>query len=288
MNRTLIAAFACVTLATVPTRAQAPCSGSPSQVEACEHAQQSQRQAQRAADKAQQLAAGDAEQARFQAAEDAALAPLRARIGPGFGGAPCFDVSKTSAARASISTAPFETDPPVAEHDTLPEVAADRADSARLRVAFDALRCFALHRTGEAVDPAKVQRDPSGMGAPFTFYQRIVAKVPDLEPKLRAALVRREAQDVIDEKCIAVPACMAKRFTDRAARAACGFVAMHAAAQAAIATERKYGAQSGVVDLVKLHDLGDELRISDEQLAVASARYAELAKKPFSTSLCGQ
>ena len=289
MTRTAVFVGVCFMLIAEPGLAQtAPCSGSPSDVQACQHARHDALRARRDAERAQQGSAADAEHARLQGKEDAELAPLRALIGSGFGGAPCVDLPKGA---SPPTTAPFESDLAVVEHDTMDAVAADRANSAGGRVAFDALRCYALHRTrGVEIDHLEAQaaNDPSGgIANALGAYRRLVTKIPDIETKLRAALARREAQDVRDEACIADQACMTKRVADRAASAACAAIAMHTHAQAAIADEQRYGRQSGAVDLVKLHDLGDELRISDEQLAGAKARYLELAKKPFSASLCG-
>lgn len=290
MSRARLPFVLCIILTTTPSLAQSPpCLGSPSEVEACQHVRHDALKAQRDAANGQQRAAGEAEHQRLQAAEDARLAPLRARIGPGFRGGPCVDLPKEA---NFPTTSPFESELPVSEHDTLEAVAADRANSAQLRVTFDALRCYALHRTrGVEIDHLEAQaaNDPSGgIASALGIYQRLVARVPDLEPKLRADMARREAQDVRDEQCIGSPACMTKRFADRAANAACDAIAMHAAAQAEIASEKSYGRQSGAVDLVKLHDLGDELRSSDEQLAAAKAQYLELTKKPFNRGLCGR
>lgn len=156
MNRPRVPFALCIILATTPSLAQSPpCSGSPSDVQACQHARHDALKAQRDAERAQQGTAADADHARLQAKEDADLAPLRALIGPSFGGAPCVDLPKG----ASLPTAaPFENDLAVVEHDTMQAVAADRANSARGRVAFDALRCYALHRTrGVEIDHLEAQ-----------------------------------------------------------------------------------------------------------------------------------
>jgi len=84
--------------------------------------------------------------------------------------------------------------------------------------------------------------------------------------------------------CRKVPACRARRVAIRHAAAACGLADQERAIVESIREERANPA--GVVSLATLHDLGDALRATREELGIARAEFARLAKQPFRTEIC--
>jgi hypothetical protein len=279
-------------------------------VEQDQHAAYEARKQQRAAIAAAQQAADakaaserfEAARARWQAAEDsdAGIAAARARLGPGFG-SPCAPpVAWIPAAipQSGVTLAQFgQRLEAVSERDTADAIGHDRETEASVKTDFDALRCFALQRAYPMPDPAASpgRRSPvaapssevaESLGLPRPSYATWILQVADLEGKVRAWVDARDRSLANDEKCIATRGCLDKRYVRRAADEVCGDIAQRAEVQSEIAKEHEYGRQSGAINLARLSELGDELRSSDEQIADAKARYADLAKKLFQVSLC--
>jgi len=107
------------------------------------------------------------------------------------------------------------------------------------------------------------------------------------EDKINAlASVLDEADGVFKKRmadeiaCRKSPKCM----SDRLAPELCGLIHQREAAQKAIRIERAN--PGGVVDLVKLHSLGEVVQSLGEQIKQAKSDFAKAVKKPFSDALC--
>lgn len=86
---------------------------------------------------------------------------------------------------------------------------------------------------------------------------------------------------IADEtKCRATPACIGPRM----AANLCQWIADRRSAAHDIQTEKKNPA--GVVDLVKLHDLGEAVQTLDAQIASGKAQFAKTMSKPFTEAAC--
>jgi hypothetical protein len=247
----------------------------------------------RAAAAQQEAAAEGAARAAAQQQEDAEMAPLRARLGPGFGTA-CPGVGDEPVSPpASPATVRAEMAPGV-PRDTLDDVAKDRAALAGFRTDFEALRCYAIERVVSL--PLAVQqelRQKANVPMPTTVINTSVIPYKDwinaliiLEPQAKSWVAQREQDLVADEACIATKGCVEARMVQRAADDVCADLAQRAQVEADIAKEHRYGQRTGAIDLSLLHDLGDQVRALDDQIPDAKARYARLAKKPFKQSLC--
>jgi hypothetical protein len=106
------------------------------------------------------------------------------------------------------------------------------------------------------------------------------AQIAELAPLVDQASALLEKRIATETACRASRPCMATR----AAAEACARVAQRLALKAAIATERAN--PGGVVDLVKLHDLGQQVQLAEGSISDAKSRYAKLAGKPFVEALC--
>lgn len=82
-----------------------------------------------------------------------------------------------------------------------------------------------------------------------------------------------------ETKCRATPACMGERI----AALACSAISDRRGAAQAIVDEKKNPA--GVIDLVKLHDLGQAVQDLDARIATWKKQYLATMKKPFTERL---
>lgn len=109
------------------------------------------------------------------------------------------------------------------------------------------------------------------------------------ETTIDEALKRLDAVDAEYAKMIAAetscretPACMGPRI----AADTCAWIAQRREIMAAIATEKSNPA--GVVDLVKLHDLGVNAQTASQAIAADKARYVKLTGNAFSEASCNR
>jgi hypothetical protein len=258
------------------------------------------RLALKAAAAAKQEAAGETARDAAQAEEDGKLAPLRARIGPGFATSCPEDVwvQEKPADMAPYPRRPALRDVLVAAgqpRDTAEEVAADRAALSVFRTNFEALRCYAMHRRVSAYeacgfDRVRSQEDWCARSrrsgeSPQSYAQTVAAAIA-LELQAKAWVAQRERDLATDETCIATKGCVEARVIRRAAEHLCDLLADRANVQASISREHAVGRQSGSIDLTELHRLGEALQSDDERITDEKTRYGTLAKKPFAKSLC--
>lgn len=127
---------------------------------------------------------------------------------------------------------------------------------------------------------------------PMEALARLRALLPRIrgcatEDKMKAvASVLDEAEGLFKKQmadeiaCRKNPQCM----SDRLAPELCGLIHQREGAQKAIKIERAN--PGGVVDLVKLHSLGEAIQSLDVQIKQARSDFAKAVKKPFSDTLC--
>jgi hypothetical protein len=101
-----------------------------------------------------------------------------------------------------------------------------------------------------------------------------VAKVVDELDQVWKEAAQREAA------CRAAPKCMSDRLTPEI----CQTIEVRRQTVAAIAIERRNPA--GVVDLARLHELGETLQILDEQIKAEKATYQRYVRRAFQLSAC--
>jgi hypothetical protein len=93
-----------------------------------------------------------------------------------------------------------------------------------------------------------------------------------------------------ETKCRATPQCLADRARAKAVADAlasvCGTIDTRARAAQDMTRERAN--PSGVVDLKRLHDLGQVIQALDAQLPGLKAQYATVAHRPFAATMCPQ
>jgi len=79
---------------------------------------------------------------------------------------------------------------------------------------------------------------------------------------------------------------MAKRIAQRIADELCPAVERRAEVADEIAKIKKYGREVGVVNVQDLYDLGEELKMLDEQISAGKALYVSVTKKAFTRAAC--
>jgi len=128
--------------------------------------------------------------------------------------------------------------------------AGPRADVETARAAVEQMRCY------DATRAAQIAGNVDGIRAQI------------------------DAMIAIETKCRASAPCMATR----AAATICALAAERREAAQEIQTERRN--PGGVVDLVRLHNLGETVQALDGRIATAKVDYTKAARKPFTASMC--
>jgi hypothetical protein len=105
------------------------------------------------------------------------------------------------------------------------------------------------------------------------FVTKALAALDDLKVSVDKMIAAESA-------CRSAPACISKRLVTTT----CAWIAARKSDLAMIAEEKKN--PGGVVDLAKLHGLGQEVQTIDGQIAQSKKAYVAAAKKPFSEALC--
>jgi hypothetical protein len=107
-----------------------------------------------------------------------------------------------------------------------------------------------------------------------------------LDPKVQEWIPQREAGIADDERCLAQKGCMAKRIAQRLADELCPAIERRDEVMAEITRIRRYGKEVGVVNTKDLYDLGEELKILDEEIGSRKAQYVSTTKKTFTRAAC--
>jgi hypothetical protein len=107
-----------------------------------------------------------------------------------------------------------------------------------------------------------------------------------LDPKVQEWIPQREEGIADDEKCLAQKGCMAKRIAQRLADELCPAIERRDEVTAEITRIRRYGREVGVVNAKDLYDLGEELKMLDEQIGAGKAHYVSITKKAFTRAAC--
>ena len=147
----------------------------------------------------------------------------------------------------------------------------------QLRDAKDPEFFIKLSDADLAAYPAKIRAEDAQVAA---IDRDLGVAVPDTSQTeaLTASLVQKEQACRQDKKCLT------NRQAAVLAQQICFAYAQGLQGRAEIRRERAN--PSGVVDLESLHDSGELVQNSDEQVAAGKAAYAKLTGRPFSTASC--